>query len=111
MRSSRSCAPFWPISNNGWCTVVSEGVEKAAEVIRERFRLKRQIQTHTAQGRLTGVILTLLPIFLGCALYFVNPEMMSLLWTREIGIKLLYAAGIMIVVGGLIIRKIVNMDV
>ncbi|MGA7107472.1 MAG: type II secretion system F family protein [Terracidiphilus sp.] len=90
---------------------LAEVLEKAAEVIRERFRLKRQIQTHTAQGRLTGVILTLLPIFLGCALYFVNPEMMSLLWTREIGIKLLYAAGIMIVVGGLIIRKIVNMDV
>ena len=90
---------------------LAEVLEKASEVIRERFRLKRQIMTHTAQGRLTGVILTLLPIFLGCALYFVNPEMMSLLWTREIGIKLLYAAGIMIVVGGLIIRKIVNMDV
>ena len=57
------------------------------------------------------MILTLLPVVLGCALYFVNPEMMSLLWTREIGIKLLYAAGGMIVVGGLIIRKIVNMDV
>ena len=90
---------------------LAEVLEKASEVIRERFRLKRQIMTHTAQGRLTGVILTLLPIFLGCALYFVNPEMMSLLWTREIGIKLLYAAGIMIVVGGLIIRKIVNMEV
>jgi tight adherence protein B len=90
---------------------LAEVLEKAAEVIRERFRLKRQILTHTAQGRLTGVILTLLPIFLGCALYFVNPEMMSLLWTREVGIKLLYAAGAMIVVGGLIIRKIVNMDV
>jgi tight adherence protein B len=90
---------------------LAEVLEKASEVIRERFRLKRQILTHTAQGRLTGVILTLLPIFLGCALYFVNPEMMSLLWTREIGVKLLYAAGIMIVVGGLIIRKIVNMDV
>ena len=37
--------------------------------------------------------------------------MMSLLWKREIGIKLLYTAGAMIVVGGLIIRKIVNMDV
>jgi len=37
--------------------------------------------------------------------------MMSLLWKREIGIKLLYAAGAMIVVGGLIIRKIVNMDI
>jgi tight adherence protein B len=90
---------------------LAEVLEKASEVIRERFRLKRQIMTHTAQGRLTGLILTLLPIFLGCALYFVNPEMMSLLWTREIGVKLLYAAGGMIVVGGLIIRKIVNMDV
>jgi tight adherence protein B len=90
---------------------LAEVLEKAAEVIRERFRLKREILTHTAQGRLTGVVLTLLPIFLGCALYFVNPEMMSLLWTREIGVKLLYAAGAMIVIGGLIIRKIVNMDV
>ncbi len=90
---------------------LAEVLEKAAEVIRERFRLKRQVMTHTAQGRLTGMILTLLPVVLGCALYFVNPEMMSLLWTREIGIKLLYAAGGMIVVGGLIIRKIVNMDV
>jgi len=90
---------------------LAEVLEKAAEVIRERFRLKRQVMTHTAQGRLTGLILTLLPVVLGCALYFVNPTMMSLLWTREIGIKLLYAAGIMIVIGGLIIRKIVNMDV
>lgn len=90
---------------------LAEVLEKAAEVIRERFRLKRQIMTHTAQGRLTGIILTLLPVVLGCALYFVNPQMMSLLWTRDIGIKLLYAAGGMIVVGGLIIRKIVNMDV
>jgi tight adherence protein B len=90
---------------------LAEVLEKAADVIRERFRLKRQVMTHTAQGRLTGMILTMLPIFLGCALYFVNPEMMSLLWKREIGVKLLYAAGGMIVVGGLIIRKIVNMDV
>jgi tight adherence protein B len=90
---------------------LAEVLEKASEVIRERFRLKRQVMTHTAQGRLTGLILTMLPIVLGCALYFINPEMMSLLWTRDIGVKLLYAAGGMIVVGGLIIRKIVNMDV
>jgi tight adherence protein B len=90
---------------------LAEVLEKASEVIRERFRLKRQVRTHTAQGRITGLVLTFLPVVLGCALYFVNPEMMSLLWTREIGLKLLYAAGGMIVVGGLIIHKIVNMDV
>ena len=90
---------------------LAEVLEKTSEVIRERFRLKRQVMTHTAQGRITGLVLTFLPIVLGCALYFVNPDMMSLLWKREIGIKLLYAASGMIVVGGLIIRKIVNMEV
>lgn len=90
---------------------LAEVLEKTAEVIRERFRLKRQVMTHTAQGRLTGMVLTGLPIVLGCALYFISPKMMSLLWTRDIGIKLLYAASGMIIVGGLIIRKIVNMDV
>ena len=90
---------------------LAEVLEKTSHVIRERFRLKRQIATHTAQGRLTGLILTLLPVILGFLLYMVNPKTMSLLWTRDIGVKLMYVAAGMIVVGGLIIRKIVNMDV
>jgi tight adherence protein B len=90
---------------------LAEVLDKTAHVIRERFRLKRQVSTHTAQGRLTGWILTLLPVALAFALYTVNPDMMSILWKREIGIKLIYTAVAMIIVGGLIIRKIVNMDV
>lgn len=90
---------------------LAEVLDKTAYVIRERYRLKRQVRVHTAQGRLTGWILSLLPIVLGAALYLVNPDAMSLLWKREIGIKLLYAAAALTVVGGLIIRKIVNMDV
>lgn len=90
---------------------LAEVLEKTGTVIRERFRLKRQIMTHTAQGRLTGLILTLLPVVLGFMLYLVNPKEMSLLWTREIGLKMLYASGALILVGGLIIRQIVNMDV
>jgi len=90
---------------------LAEVLEKTATIIRERFRLKRQISTHTAQGRLTGWILSLMPVVLGVALYFVNPQMMSVLWTRDIGIKLLYTSGAMIFVGSLIIRKIVNIDV
>ena len=90
---------------------LAEVLDKTAHVIRERFRLRREVQTRTAQGRMTGWVLTLLPVVLGFALYFVNPEMMSILWKRDIGIKLMWAASIMIVIGGLIIRKIVNMDV
>jgi tight adherence protein B len=90
---------------------LAEVLDKTSHVIRERFRLKRQVGVHTAQGRMTGWVLTLLPIVLGTLMYAVNPEMMSVLWTNPTGVKLLYTAGGMLVVGGLIIRHIVNMDV
>ena len=90
---------------------LAEVLDKAAYVIRERFRLRRQVRVYTAQGRLTGWILSFLPLVLGIALYLVNPDTMSLLWKREIGIKLLYASATMTIIGALIIRKIVSMDV
>ena len=90
---------------------LAEVLDKTAYVIRERYRLKRQVLVHTAQGRLTGWILSFLPIVLGIGLYLINPDTMSLLWRRPIGIKLLYTAAGMTVTGALIIRKIVNMEV
>jgi len=90
---------------------LAEVLDKTSHVIRERFRLKRQVGVHTAQGRMTGWVLTLLPVVLGIAMYFVNPELMSLLWKNPLGIKMLWIAGSMIVVGGFIIHRIVNMDV
>jgi len=73
--------------------------------------LKREVRVYTAQGRMTGWILTFLPVILGIGLYLLNPDTMSLLWKRDIGLKLLYAAATMTLIGGLIIRKIVNLDV
>jgi tight adherence protein B len=90
---------------------LAEVLDKASYLVRERFRLRRQVQTHTAQGRLTGWILTFLPVVLGIGLYLVNPETMSLLWRREFGRELLYSAGTMTIIGALVIRKIVNMEV
>ena len=90
---------------------LAEILDKVAAIIRERFRLKKQVQVHTAQGRLTGWILTLLPVVLGFGLYMLNPEHMSILWQNPVGLKLIYAAVIMTVIGGLIIRKIVNIRI
>jgi len=90
---------------------LAEVLDKTGHVIRERFRLKRQVGVHTAQGRMTGLVLTFLPVGLGIALYMVNPEMISILWKNPIGLKLLYSACGMLVIGGFIIRHIVNMDV
>jgi tight adherence protein B len=90
---------------------LAEVLDKTAHVIRERFRLKRQVRTHTAQGRLTGVVLTLLPIGLGIVLFFINPKSMSLLWTTPMGKKLLIGGLSGIVIGGFIINRIVDMEV
>lgn len=90
---------------------LAELLDKASQTVRQRFRLKRQIRVHTAQGRMTGVILTILPIALGILLYFLNPTMMSVLWHNPLGIKLMCAAAGMMVLGGLVIRSIVDIDV
>jgi len=90
---------------------LAEILEKVASIIRDRFRLKRQIRVYTAQGRLTGWILSILPVVLGIGLYFVSPDNMSLLWKRPVGVKLLWTAGIMTLTGGLIIRKIIRVRI
>jgi tight adherence protein B len=90
---------------------LAEVLEKGANLIRERFKLKRQVRVHTAQGRLTGWILSFLPLCLGIALYMIDPKTVSLLWTRQIGRDMLATATVMTFVGAMIIRKIVNMEV
>jgi tight adherence protein B len=60
---------------------------------------------------MTGWVLTFLPVVLGALLYFVDPEIMRVLWTNPLGIKMLWTAGVMIVIGGFVINKIVSMDV
>jgi tight adherence protein B len=90
---------------------LAEVLEKVAQTTRERFRLKKQVSVHTAQGRMTGWILSILPVALGVGMYFVNPDGMSVLWKRSIGLKMLYAATSMDIVGALIIRKIVAIRV
>jgi tight adherence protein B len=90
---------------------LAEVLDKTSHIIRERFRLKRQIATFTAQGRMTGWVLTALPVALGGMLYFINPQLMSVLWTDPLGLKLLLGAVGLLALGGYIINRIVNMDV
>lgn len=90
---------------------LAEVLDKASSTIRERFRLRREVSVRTAQGRMTGAILTGLPIVLGLLMYMVNPDMMRVLWTNPLGIKLMTASAIMVAVGALLIRHIVNLEV
>jgi tight adherence protein B len=90
---------------------LAEVLDKVASIIRERFRLKRQIQVHTAQGRLTGWILSLLPPALGILIFLLDPEYISVLWKRPVGLKLLYGGVALTLLGALVIRKIIRIRV
>lgn len=90
---------------------LAEILDKTAQMVRQRLRLKKQIKVYTAQGRLTGWILTVLPVVLGIALYLLSPATTSLLWTRTVGIKMLLAAAGGVVLGSFLIQRIVRIDV
>jgi len=90
---------------------LTEILDRTAHVIRDRVRIEGEVRTHTAQGRLTGWILGLLPIILLALLNIVSPGYSSVLFHDATGQKLLYVGGTLIVFGGLIIRKIVNVQV
>jgi len=90
---------------------LAEILEKVGYLIREDFRLQRQVGVHTAQGRLTGYVLAALPVILGFAMYMLNPAQMSLLWTRPLGQKMLYGSIVSTVIGMYLIRRIVRIRV
>jgi tight adherence protein B len=90
---------------------LTEILDRTTRVIRDRVRIEGEIRTYTAQGRLTGWILGGLPVALLGILNIMTPGYSKVLFTDPVGQDLLYAGGVMIIVGGLIIRKIVNIQV
>jgi tight adherence protein B len=90
---------------------LTEILDRAAYVIRERIRIEGEVRTRTAQGRLTGWILGLLPILMLTLINIVSPGYSSVLFHDPVGQDLLYAGGALIFVGACIIRKIVDVQV
>jgi tight adherence protein B len=90
---------------------LSEILENLAHVVRERFKILRQVRVYTAHGRLTGYVLLALPVFLVIALSFINPEHMQLLFRERIGHMLLGATVVMQTIGYFWIRQVVKIEV
>jgi tight adherence protein B len=87
---------------------LSEILDNLAGIIRERFKVKRQVRALTAHGRMTGWILGAMPVVLALIFSVVSPDAMKTLITDPLGMKMVLVAGTMQVIGTLIIRKLVN---
>jgi tight adherence protein B len=90
---------------------LSEILENLAHVVRERFKILRQVRVYTAHGRLTGYVLLALPAFLCIALSFINPEHMNVLFRERMGQMLLMTAAVMQFIGYVWIRQVVKIEV
>jgi len=90
---------------------LAEILENLGFVVRERFKILRQVRVYTAHGRFTGYVLLALPAVLGIALSFINPEHMNLLFRERMGHMLLGVAVVMQVIGLLWIKQVIKIEV
>jgi tight adherence protein B len=89
---------------------LSEVLDNLASIIRDRFRVKRQVRVISAHGRITGWILSALPVSLALFFAFSSPETYRKFYTDPLGIKMIVFALSLQVVGVFVIRKIVQIE-
>lgn len=89
---------------------LSEILDNICSTIRERVKIKGEVKTLTAQGRMSGLIIAVLPPALGLILFLVNPEHMSLLFNNTVGLAILVFSIIMELIGLYFINLIVKIE-
>lgn len=89
---------------------LSEILDNISETIRERQKIKNELKTLTAQGKLSGIIVMSMPFFLGIIIYVFNNEYILVLFTTKVGLAMTIGALISQMLGLFIIRKIINID-
>lgn len=90
---------------------LSEVLDGLSKLIRERFRLKRQVRVLSAHGRVAGSVLAGLPIVLLALMFWVAPAHIGLLFTDPLGVRMVVGAGVLQVIGFLAMRRIVNIEI
>jgi tight adherence protein B len=89
---------------------LSEVLDNLASVIRDRFKVKRQIRVISAHGRLSGLVLASVPPALAFVLFLINPDHFRTLVNSPLGIRLIMLAVILQITGSLIIRKLIQIE-
>jgi tight adherence protein B len=86
-------------------------LETIVQTIRDRSKIQRQVKTLTAQGRLSGMIIGLLPIVLGFLIYLIEPNYIGSLFRHPIGVLMLSGGTVSGVIGFVMIRKLTTIEV
>ena len=90
---------------------LSEILDNISDTIRSRIKVKGEISVLTAQGKISGAIISLLPIALGFAIFMLNPNYIMVLFTEPIGMMMLGTSVVMLLIGIMFIRNIIRIEV
>jgi len=90
---------------------LAEVMDNISHTIRERIRLKGEIKTLTAQQRLSAAIVVILPIAVGVLINLINPGYMQPLLQNSIGLLILLLGAVLMIIGIIFIRRIINIEV
>lgn len=90
---------------------VTEIFDKISDTIRGRMKIERKVKTLTAQGRMQGMVVSAMPLFLGVIITVLKPKLMIPFLTSVPGVLSILAMIVLIVAGWLMIRKIIKIDV
>lgn len=90
---------------------LAELLDKLAYLIRERFKLRGRIRAISAHGRMTGTVLSLIPVVVALIMSWVNPDLIAFFFRDELGRMMMGAAIALQVIGYMVIRKIVAIEV
>jgi tight adherence protein B len=89
---------------------LAELLDTVADTMSERERLRLEIKALTAEGRFSGWILGIFPIAFAAVLYMIQPDYMGALFSESIGVMAVIASGVMMVIGFVWLRKILQIE-
>jgi len=90
---------------------LAEILSKISRLVRERFQILGQVKALTGEGRISGLVLMALPFALFCAVYYLNPDYVMVLFDHEDGRKMMAGAIFLQILGAFVIRKICDIKV
>ena len=90
---------------------LAEIIEGLAQLIRERFKFRGKVRVLTAEGRLSAVVLVVIPFLLFLAISFLNPSFLTPLVSDPLGRAIIFIAIFMMIVGVFVIRRIIKVEV
>jgi tight adherence protein B len=90
---------------------LAEVLSTVSQTIRDRYTLKRQIRALSAEGRLSSLILSILPVLLFAGLFLLNPVFLRPLYTTTVGLMMMAGAGVLMILGVVWLKKITEIKV